>query len=96
LSQREKLLQSILDNPKNVRFVDACKAAELIGYEAKAQKGSHNAYVKSGELEGLNFQNRNGNIVPYQGKQLQRKIEEYFAERASAAAAAAAEKRERK
>jgi len=49
--------------------------------------------VKSGEPEGLNFQNRNGKIVPYQGKQLQRKIEEYFAERAAAAEAAAKKER---
>jgi hypothetical protein len=79
LSKRDKLLQSILDNPNDVRFEDACKAAELIGFEAKAQKGSHNAFVKPGDAEGLNFQNRKGKLVPYQGRQLRKRIEEYLA-----------------
>jgi hypothetical protein len=81
LSQREKLLQSIIDNPKDVRFEDACRAAELIGFEAKGQNGSHNSFSKSGDPEGLNFQNRNGKIVPYQAKQLGKKIQEYLAKR---------------
>jgi hypothetical protein len=81
LSQREKLLQSIIDNPKDVRFEDACRAAELIGFEAKGQSGSHNSFSKSGDPEGLNFQNRKGKIVPYQAKQLGKKIQDYFAKR---------------
>ncbi len=31
--------------------------------------------------EGLNFQNRKGKIVPYQAKQLGKKIKEYLAKR---------------
>ena len=51
------------DNPKDVRFEDACKAATMIGYEGKSQKGSHNAFSKPGEPEGLNFQNRGGKMT---------------------------------
>jgi len=83
LSQREKLLQSIIDNPKDVRFDDACKAAELIGFEAKGQSGSHNSFSKSGDPEGLNFQDRKGKIVPYQAKQLGKKIQEFLDKRAA-------------
>ena len=83
MSQREKLLQSILDNPKDVRFADACKAAELIGFEGQGQNGSHNSFSKSGDPEGLNFQNRKGKIVPYQAKQLGKKIQEFLEKRAA-------------
>lgn len=88
MSKREKLLQSILDNPKDVRYEDACRAAELIGFDAKGQTGSHNSFSKSGDPEGLNFQNHKGKIVPYQAKQLGNKIREYLDKRAAAAAQA--------
>jgi hypothetical protein len=50
-------------------------------FEAKGQNGSHNSFSKSGDPEGLNFQNRKGKIVPYQAKQLGKKIKEYLAKR---------------
>lgn len=64
-------------NPKGVRFEDACKAAELIGFTNKGGQGSHRAFARSGEAELLNFQNRGGTIAPYQARQLIRMIERY-------------------
>jgi hypothetical protein len=72
-----KLLKAILTNPKGVRFDDACKAAELLGFTHKGGQGSHRAFARPGEPELLNFQNRGGNIAPYQVRQLIRMIERY-------------------
>ena len=78
MASREKLISSIRDNARNVRYADACKVAEWLGFTAKGQKGDHNAYSRSGEIELLNFQNRNGLIKPYQARQLQKMIEKYW------------------
>jgi hypothetical protein len=78
VSKREKLIQSILDNPKDVRFEDACRVAELIGFGGFDRSGSHNGYARPGEMEQLDFQNRDGKIKPYQAKQLCKMIEKYW------------------
>jgi hypothetical protein len=78
VSKREKLIQSILDNPKDVRFEDACKVAEWIGFTGGGGKGSHNAFARSGELQQLNFQNRKGKIPAYQAEQLGQMIRRYW------------------
>ena len=78
MATREKLIASIRGSAKNVRYDDACKVAEWLGFSAKAQKGSHAAYSKPGEPDLLNFQNRDGMIKPYHAKQLQRMIEKYW------------------
>ena len=78
MATREKLIASIQGNAKNVRYADACKVAEWLGFVAKGQKGDHNAYARPGEAELLNFQNRGGLIKPYQARQLQGMIEKYW------------------
>lgn len=78
MSTRENLVASIRESAKNVRYADACKVAEWLGFNSKGQKGSHAAYSKPGEAELLNFQNRQGMIKPYQAKQLQRMIDKYW------------------
>lgn len=70
MTRREKLLAAIRNNPKDVRFADACKAAEAIGFTSTGGKGSHTVYARAGESTILNFQNRNGRIPPYQARQL--------------------------
>ncbi|MDK9724092.1 MAG: type II toxin-antitoxin system HicA family toxin [Sterolibacteriaceae bacterium MAG5] len=77
MNQARKLLAAILANPKAVRFTDACKAAELIGFTHKGGQGSHRAFARPDEPELLNFQNRGGSIAPYQARQLIRMIERY-------------------
>lgn len=78
MSKREKLIESILDNPKNVRFDDACKVAKWIGFTGSGGKGSHNGFARPGEMEQLNFQNRDGKIKPYQAEQLGNMIKKYW------------------
>jgi hypothetical protein len=77
MTKRDKLLAGICNNPKAVRFEDACRAAELLGFKHKGGQGSHRAFAKQGDPELLNFQDRNGCIVPYQARQLIRMIERY-------------------
>jgi len=78
MTKREKLIASILNNPRDVRFEDACRVAEWLGFIGGDSKGSHHAYSRPGEPMGLNFQNRNGKILPYQGRQLVEMIGKYL------------------
>jgi hypothetical protein len=80
LSKRAKLIARIRNNPKDVRFEDACKVAGWLRFVGKGRDGSHNAYSRPGEPEGLNFQNWNGNIPPYQARQLIAMIDKYYEE----------------
>jgi predicted RNA binding protein YcfA (HicA-like mRNA interferase family) len=76
-----KLILSICNNPKNVRFEDACKVAEELGFKGKGGKGSHNSFSRTGERVGLNFQRCKGGTIPtYQAKQLIEMIEKYGTE----------------
>ena len=77
MTKHEKLFASIRNNPKGVRFDDACKAAEMLGFVHKGGQGSHRAFARSGEAVLLNFQNRNGLIPPYQARQLIEMMDKY-------------------
>lgn len=78
MSQRAKLIEALRNNTKDVRFDDACKIAEMIGFEHKGGgKGHHRAYSRPGEPVGLNFQDREGKIKPYQAKQLLAMVDKY-------------------
>jgi len=79
VASRDNLIQSIRNNPKDVRFQDACKVAEWLGFTAKARAGgSHHVFARPGEMTQLNFQNRNGKIKPYQARQLIAMIDLYY------------------
>jgi hypothetical protein len=77
VNTQAKLLAAIMANPRQVRFADACKAARLLGFVHKGGAGSHRAFARGGEPVGLNFQNRDGFIPPYQARQLIAMIEKY-------------------
>ncbi len=77
MTRREKRLAAIRNNPKGVRFEDACGAAEAIGFVKAGGKGSHAVYARAGEPMILNFQNRNGYIPPYQARQLIAMMDKY-------------------
>lgn len=70
LTRHDKLLVAIRNNPKAVRFADACKIAESPSFRHKGGQGSHRAFGRADEPELLNFQNRGGYISPYQARQL--------------------------
>jgi hypothetical protein len=72
-----KLIDAIRNNPKDVRFDDACKVAEWLGFVGKGGKGSHRTFARRGEPFQLNFQNRGGKVTPYQARQLVDMIDKY-------------------
>jgi hypothetical protein len=80
MTSRKKLVAEIRNNPKDVRFVDACKVAESLGFVWKGGKGSHRAFSRAGEPVSLNFQDRNGKVPPYQARQLIAMIDKYGGE----------------
>jgi hypothetical protein len=74
----KKLLAAIRNNPKGVRFDDACKVAVWLGFVHKGGKGRHRAYSRTGEPVGLNFQDRgDGKIPTYQARQLIAMMDKY-------------------
>lgn len=75
--RRDRLLTAIRENPKAVRFEDACKVAVLLGFTHKGGRGSHRAFGRPDEMELLNFQNRGGFVAPYQARQLIRMMDKY-------------------
>ncbi len=77
MSRKDKLFTAIRNNPKAVRFEDACKVAEALGFKHKGGQGSHRAYGRPDEPDLLNFQNRGGCIPPYQARQLAKMIDKY-------------------
>jgi predicted RNA binding protein YcfA (HicA-like mRNA interferase family) len=77
VTKRGKLLAAMLRNRNNVRFVDACKIAESLGFRHKGGKGSHRAFGRPDEPDLLTFQDRSGYVPPYQARQLIRIIEKY-------------------
>ena len=80
MSKRAKLLEAIEANPRTVRFVDACRVAEALGFVHKGGAGSRRAFARPGESPLLYFQNRDGCIPPYQARQLITMIEKYGGE----------------
>ena len=80
MASRDKLLRSICNNPSDVRFADACRVAELLGFSAKPKTGtSHHPHARPGEFAQLNFQKiKGGKIKPYQARQLIVMIEKYW------------------
>ncbi|MFO1216811.1 MAG: hypothetical protein U1E89_00340 [Burkholderiaceae bacterium] len=77
MNTKTKALAAVLRNPVQVRFADACKVAELLGFVHKGGAGSHRAFARAGEPVGLNFQNRGGFVPPYQARQLIEMIRKY-------------------
>jgi CHASE1-domain containing sensor protein len=77
VKSRAKLLAAIRNNPKDVRFADACKAARWLGFVGRAAKGDHHVFQRPGEATALNFQNRKGRIKPYQARQLIEMMNKY-------------------
>jgi len=78
VTQIEALIASIRQNPKDVRFADACKVAKKLGFTHTGGKGSHKAFTMPGERVGLNFQKQvGGTIKPYQARQLIEMIDKY-------------------
>lgn len=71
----EKIIQQMMGNPKDVRFVDLCKVCDYYFGEAR-QKGSHFIYKTPWRGDPrINIQNDEGKAKAYQVRQVLRAIE---------------------
>jgi hypothetical protein len=77
VKSRGKLLAAVRNNPKDVRFADACKIAGWLGFVGKGGSGDHRVFQRPGEVTALNFQNRKGKIKAYQARQLIEMMDRY-------------------
>jgi hypothetical protein len=62
---------------QNVRFRDAERLAEALGFRLDRTRGSHRLYVHTGIVEDLNLQPRGREAKPYQLRQLMDYVERY-------------------
>ena len=74
---KKKILQSILNNSKNIRFSDALSLAKAFGFKLDRISGSHHILKHPNTINLLNLQNVNGKAKPYQLKQLIKMIEHF-------------------
>lgn len=79
MTKKDKQIESLRRNLSAVRFDDACKIAERLGFSRQGGKGSHKTYGRIDEPMLLNFQNRDGYILAYQAKQLLEMVNKYAA-----------------
>ena len=82
MGELEKLLESARHAPNNVRVNDACRLAELVGFERKRQVGSHIRFkhpgIRDNNACAITISARKDGKVPnYQIKQLLGIIEDY-------------------
>lgn len=75
--KKEKLLDELKSNPKNMRFERLCRIAEHFGFRFRGGKGSHRIFVHQGIPEILNLQDVGGKAKPYQVRQLIKMIEKH-------------------
>ena len=78
MASDEKFIQKIRNNPKDVRFEDACRAAELIGFVRHNAKSAHTVFKRVDEIEILNFQKHGSKLKPYQARQLIVMLDKYW------------------
>ena len=65
------------ENPKAVRFEDACRIAEALSLQCKGGQSSHRTYGYQSEPILIKFQNYNGYIKPYQARRLIEMLNKY-------------------
>ena len=74
---KKKLLQKIVNNPKNIRFNDFLAIVESFGFLKIRSKGSHIIFFNNAINEMINIQNFKGEAKPYQIKQFLYLVEKY-------------------
>jgi len=74
---KKKLLAKILGGTKNVKFNEVDQLLKAFGFELARINGSHHIYNRDDIPEIINIQNRQGEVTPYQIKQILVLIEKY-------------------
>ena len=76
----DELLKQVIENPKNVRFIDLCKICDYY-FGKPREKGSHVIYKTPWQGDPrINIQDKNGMAKPYQVRQVIRAIEKLEAQ----------------
>lgn len=75
--KKRKLLQSILQNWRNVKFQDMVSIVTAFGFRLDRTNGSHNIFIHENISEIVNLQNVKGEAKPYQIKQFLTLVEKY-------------------
>jgi predicted RNA binding protein YcfA (HicA-like mRNA interferase family) len=77
LGRCEKLVRKARESPGNLRFSEACRLARCLGFEqVRRTAGSHRVFKKPGVLGLINLQERDGQAIAYQVRQILRLAEE--------------------
>ena len=77
MTKKQKLLQKLLNSPKNIHFSEAQTAVEAFGFQLARIRGSHHIFIHLEIPEPINLQNVNGYAKPYQIKQFLEIVERY-------------------
>jgi predicted RNA binding protein YcfA (HicA-like mRNA interferase family) len=64
----------------NVRFADARRLVEALGFELLRTSGSHHVFGRPGIPELINLQDDRGQAKPYQLRQIARLVDRYALE----------------
>ena len=75
--RKRKLLQRVLNNPKNVKFTDIVTLVEAFDFRLSRIRGSHHIFVHPAVRELVNLQEVKGQAKPYQVRQFLRLVERY-------------------
>lgn len=75
MSKKQKLLQQVLNNPKNVNFKDMVSLIEAFGFTLSRINGSHHIFSHPEISELVNIQNVKGKAKSYQVRQFLSLIE---------------------
>ena len=77
---KRKLLQKVLNNPRNVRFNELITLVEAFGFRLARVKGSHHIFVHPQLQELVNLQDVSGQAKPYQVRQVLKLVEQHSLE----------------
>jgi predicted RNA binding protein YcfA (HicA-like mRNA interferase family) len=69
MSKKQKLLQQVLNNSKDVSFKDMVSLIEAFGFTLSRINGSHHIFTHPNIPELVNIQNVKGKAKPYQVRQ---------------------------
>ena len=76
--KKQKLLEKMINSPKNIRFEELVLLLEAFGFIHDRVRGSHHIFVRDDIIEILSIQSsKNGKAKPYQIRQFIRLIEQY-------------------
>ncbi len=75
--KKRKLLKKILNNQRNVKFLEIKLLLESMGFKLDRINGSHQIFVNKSINEIINIQDIGGMVKSYQVKQFLKLIEKY-------------------